>query len=86
MMNSEIGFGRKVLQVFEDNNLSFEHMPSGVDTMTVFVHQSEFEHKEQQVISGIHRAVHPDLLDLEFRSGIDRGCRSGHERYAWCGK
>ena len=65
MMNSEIGFGRKVLQVFEDNNLSFEHMPSGVDTMTVFVHQSEFEHKEQQVISGIHRAVHPDLLDLE---------------------
>ena len=33
--------------------------------MTVFVHQSEFEHKEQQVISGIHRAVHPDLLDLE---------------------
>ena len=36
MMNSEIGFGRKVLQVFEDNNLSFEHMPSGVDTMTVF--------------------------------------------------
>lgn len=65
MMNSEIGFGRKVLQVFEDNNLSFEHMPSGVDTMTVFVHQSEFEYKEQQVISGIHRAVHPDLLDLE---------------------
>ena len=35
MMNSEIGFGRKVLQVFEDNNLSFEHMPSGVDTMVV---------------------------------------------------
>lgn len=65
MMNSEIGFGRKVLQVFEDNELSFEHMPSGVDTMTVFVHQLEFEHKEQQVISGIHRAVHPDLLDLE---------------------
>ncbi len=65
MMNSEIGFGRKVLQVFEDNDLSFEHMPSGVDTMTVFVHQEEFEPKEQQVISGIHRAVHPDLLDLE---------------------
>ena len=72
MMNSEIGFGRKVLQVFEDNNLSFEHMPSGVDTMTVFVHQSEFEHKEQQVISGIHRAVHPDLLDLESGLALAR--------------
>ena len=35
MMNSEVGFGRKVLQVFEDNHISFEHMPSGIDTMTV---------------------------------------------------
>ncbi len=65
MMNSEIGFGRKVLQVFEENQIAFEHMPSGIDTMTVFVHQDEFEQKEQQVISGIHRAVHPDYMELE---------------------
>ena len=65
MMNSEIGFGRKVLGVFEENGLSFEHMPSGIDTMTVFVHADEFEPKEQQVIAGIHRAVHPDSVDLE---------------------
>lgn len=65
MMNSEIGFGRKVLEVFEKNNISFEHMPSGIDTMTVFVHQDEFQEKEQAVISGIHRAVHPDIIDLE---------------------
>ena len=65
MMNSEIGFGRKVLGVFEENGLSFEHMPSGIDTMTVFVHADEFELKEQQVIAGIHRAVHPDSVDLE---------------------
>ncbi len=65
MMNSEIGFGRKVLQVFEENGISFEHVPSGIDTFTVIVHQSEFMEKEQNVISGIHRAVHPDLLDLE---------------------
>ena len=65
MMNAEIGFGRKVLQVFEDNNLSFEHMPSGVDTMTIVVHEAEFADKEQQVISGIHRAVTPDFLDVE---------------------
>ena len=64
-MNEEIGFCRKVLQVFEDNKLSMEHMPSGIDTMTVVVHQSEFQHREQQVISGIHRAVHPDVLELE---------------------
>ena len=64
-MNSEIGFGRRVLQVFEDNNISFEHMPSGIDTMTIIVHQSEFMDHEQQIVAGIHRAVHPDSIVLE---------------------
>lgn len=65
MMNSEIGFCRKILQVFEDNHISIEHMPSGIDTMTVLVHQSEFEEKEQKVIAGIHQAVQPDSIELE---------------------
>ena len=65
MMNSEIGFGRRVLQVFEDQQISFEHIPSGIDTMTVYVHQSEFEDKEQQVIAGIHRLVQPDFVEME---------------------
>lgn len=65
MMNSEVGFGRKVLQVFEDNHISFEHMPSGIDTMTVFVHQSEFEETEQKVLARIHHAVQPDSIELE---------------------
>lgn len=65
LMNSEIGFGRKVLQVFEDNGISFEHMPSGIDTMTVFVHQDEFVEKEQKVLAGLHRAVNPDTIELE---------------------
>ena len=64
-MNSEIGFCRKVLEVFENNNISIEHMPSGIDTMTIFVHRDEFEEKEQDVIAGIHRAVEPDFLELE---------------------
>ncbi|MGN0157293.1 MAG: aspartate kinase [Lachnospiraceae bacterium] len=65
MMNSEIGFGRKVLNVFEDNGISFEHVPSGIDTLTVFVHQDEFMDKEQQVVSGIHRLAKPDTIDIE---------------------
>ena len=64
-MNSEIGFCRKVLTVFEDNGISIEHMPSGIDTMTVFVHQDEFMDKEQQVVSGIHRLAHPDSIEIE---------------------
>ena len=64
-MNSEIGFGRKVLQAFEENGISFEHVPSGIDTMTVFVHQDEFMHKEQKVVAGLHRYTNPDTIDIE---------------------
>ena len=65
MMNSEVGFCRKVLSVFEDEGISIEHMPSGIDTMTIFVHQDEFEAHEQKVIAKIHRAVEPDAVELE---------------------
>lgn len=65
MMNSEIGFGRKVLQAFEEYGISFEHIPSGIDTMTVFVHQDEFIDKEQSVVSAIHRLAKPDSIDIE---------------------
>ena len=80
MMNSEIGFGRKILQVFEDQGINFEHVPSGIDTMTVYVHQDEFEEKEQQVIAGIHRAVQPDFVEMEadlaLIAVVGRGMRS----------
>ena len=79
-MNSEIGFCRKVLGVFEDNGISIEHMPSGIDPMTVFVHQDEFMDKEQQVVSGIHRMTHPDSIDIEadlaLIAVVGRGMRS----------
>ena len=65
MMNSEIGFGRKVLEEFEKQGISFEHMPSGIDTMSIIVHQDEFEEHEQKVLAGIQRAVHPDVLEVE---------------------
>ncbi len=65
MMNAEIGFGRKVLQAFEENGISFEHVPSGIDTMTVFVHQDEFMHKEQKVVAGLHRLANPDSIEIE---------------------
>lgn len=64
-MNTEVGFGRKVLSAFEDYGINFEHVPSGIDTMTVFVHHPEFEGKEQAVISAIHRYAKPDSIELE---------------------
>ena len=80
MMNSEIGFGRKVLEAFEKHGISFEHVPSGIDTMTVFVHQEEFEGKEQQVLAEIHRLTQPDSIDIEPNLGliavVGRGMKS----------
>lgn len=80
MMNAEVGFGRKVLSVFEQYGISFEHIPSGIDTMTVYVHQSEFEEYEQSVIAGIHRDVEPDTVELEsdlaLIAVVGRGMRS----------
>ena len=60
--------------------MSFEHIPSGIDTMTIFLHQTEFEEKEQKVIAGIHRAVQPDFIELEsdlaLVAVVGRGMRS----------
>ena len=64
-MNSEVGFCKRVLEVFDNNGISIEHMPSGIDTMTILVHQDEFEEKEQEVVAGIHRAVEPDYVEME---------------------
>ena len=80
MMNSEIGFCRKVLQAFEDNGVSIEHMPSGIDTMTIFVHKDEFEKKEQQILAEIHKLVQPDHIELESNLAliavVGRGMKS----------
>ena len=79
MMNSEIGFCRKVLSVFEENQISIEHMPSGIDTMCVLVHQDEFQEYEQVVLSGIQRAVDPDNIevvpDLALIAVVGRGMK-----------
>ncbi len=65
LMNSEVGFCRKVLSAFEDNGINIEHMPSGIDTMTVVVHEDEFISMEQKVVSAIHRNASPDSIEIE---------------------
>ncbi len=65
MMNSEIGFGRKILTVLEENGISFEHLPSGIDTMCVVLANSEIEGKKDVIISEIRKAVNPDAISIE---------------------
>ena len=65
MMNEEKGFGRKLLQVLEKNDMSFEHLPSGIDTMSVIVNDHELEGKEDVIISELMAATSPDSISIE---------------------
>ena len=67
MMNAEIGFGRRVLDVLEDNDISFEHLPSGVDTMSVILSSAciKDEFKRERILSSINKRVHPDSIVIE---------------------
>jgi len=64
-MNQEIGFGRKCLSVIEASNVSFEHMPSGIDTLSIIVNANEFNAHREEVLYGIIDAVAPDSIKYE---------------------
>ena len=65
MMNSEMGFGMKVLRVLADNNVSFEHMPSGIDTMSITVDTNSLNPVREKVLSQLRKEVNPDHLEIE---------------------
>ncbi len=65
MMNAEIGFGRRVLEVLEENDISFEHLPSGVDTMSVVVSTAALSEHRDRVMTAINRSVRPDSITIE---------------------
>ena len=64
MMNSEIGFGRRVLQSIEDFGMSFEHLPTGIDTMCVILADGELMGRRDQVVERIEETCHPDSIEL----------------------
>lgn len=65
MMNSELGFGRNVLRALEKNSLCFEHIPSGIDTLSVIVSTEAFCGKEKAVLDEITARTHPDNIEIE---------------------
>ncbi len=70
MMNGEIGFVKKILDILYKNNLSFEHIPSGIDTMTIVLSSSSLEGKEEAVISQIRKEIQPDHLEVEHNIAL----------------
>ncbi|MDY4591912.1 MAG: aspartate kinase [Eubacteriales bacterium] len=76
MMNSELGFARRVLSVFEYYNVSFEHMPSGIDTLSIVVADSEIAGKEDVIVDRIQKTVNPD--HIEIKTGVSLIATVGH--------
>jgi len=65
MMNEEKGFGRRLLQVLERHDMSFEHLPSGIDTMSVVVNDHELAGKEDDIIADLLETTSPDSISIE---------------------
>jgi aspartate kinase len=64
LMNTEIGFGRRLLSVLEVNGISFEHMPSGIDTISLVIADSQLENKLEKVIEEISAECRPNSIDV----------------------
>ncbi len=66
MMNREMGFGRRLLQILEEEQLSFEHAPSGIDNMSVILETAPFTpEKEQHVLNRIRTELGVDDATIE---------------------
>lgn len=79
-MNSEIGFIKKLLEAFEENQISFEHLPSGIDTVSVILPKTEYEEKKDAIMASLRRLLDPDKIevdtDLALVTVVGRGMRS----------
>lgn len=69
LMNAEIGFGRRVLDAFERLSISYEHTPTGIDTMSVVVSDRQLVDKDgnsrlEQLLEDLHGAVRPDQMKV----------------------
>lgn len=64
LMNAELGFGRKLLSILEDNAISFEHMPTGIDTISVVISDTELNGELEKVLTSIRNELSPDCIEV----------------------
>ncbi|MEG0449299.1 MAG: aspartate kinase [Lysinibacillus sp.] len=69
LMNREVGFGRKLLHILEDENISYEHTPSGLDDISVIMRSNQLTPEiEERILSRTKTELHAD--DVQFRHGF----------------
>ena len=76
MMNREIGFGRKALSILEYEGISFEHMPSGIDTLSLVIRDEYLGPHAQKVVSALRASLNADNIDIH--SGLSLIATVGH--------
>lgn len=65
LMNEEVGYGERVLAVLRRHGVSFEHMPSGIDTLSLVVSDAELEGKQAELVDDLQRELEPDTLEVD---------------------
>ncbi|CAI6228930.1 Aspartokinase 3 [Bacillus subtilis] len=71
LMNREIGFGRRALQILEEHGLTYEHVPSGIDDMTIILRQGQMDAAtERSVIKWIEEDLHADEVIVEHHLAL----------------
>src|SRR5699024_8881557 len=66
LMNRELGFGRRLFQILEEESISFEHAPSGIDDMSIIIRESQItDEKEQLILRRIHEELQPDYVQIQ---------------------
>lgn len=64
-MNEQVGFGAHLLGIFARHNVSFEHMPTGIDTMSVVVHKDQFNPARDEILEDIRKEINPEYMYVE---------------------
>ena len=65
LMNEEVGFVARLLKIFENEKISVEHCPTGIDTISIIVRTELLKEKENKVLEIIKKEINPDVLNVE---------------------
>ena len=64
LMKREQGFVRRLLTILEQQQIRFEHMPSGIDTLSLVISNSELNSKLDKLLEEIQMQCQPDLMEV----------------------
>ncbi len=69
-MNQSKGIARRVLEVLEKNDISFEHVPTGLDSISVIFSKDQLARKEEKILAEINKSIGPDSLSIKTNLGL----------------